>query len=168
MGGSKGGGGRITACPDPNAQLSCIISSNGCKKLLFLRIFHVGQTSPRGNHAGPRNGVSTPHWDLRRSAEVRPDDTLPARRNKESPYDGVIARATRKLALRATRLRVPVVNTWLNSPASHQLPGIFFDFEAVGRMRAEHLLTRGLSRFAAILARDLGHQRELQLSPSSW
>ena len=42
-------------------------------------------------------------------------EKLPPRRTKSLPYDGVIARATRKLAERAARLALPVVNVWLPS-----------------------------------------------------
>ena len=77
-------------------------------------------------------------------------ESLPARRTKSIPYDGVIGRATGKLAERAARLALPVVNVWLSSPVWRQLPGVFPDCAAVGRLRAEHLLARGLRRFAAL------------------
>ncbi len=79
-------------------------------------------------------------------------DTLTARRKKLIRYDGVIARATTQLAERAARLGVPVVNVWLSSPARDLLPGVFADFRASGRLRAEHLLARGFRNFAAIIA----------------
>ncbi len=88
------------------------------------------------------------------------DDTLPARKSKRLPYDGVIARATKKLAERSKRAGVPVVNVWLNSPARQSLPGVFFDHVAMGKMRAEHLLSRGLSRFGAVVAHTVGQVRE--------
>ena len=90
------------------------------------------------------------------------DDTLPVRRTTSIPYDGVIARATKKLAERAARLGVPVVNVWLNSPAIDLLPGIYPDFAAVGRLRAEHLLTRGLHRFAGLTSRTAAHNVEMK------
>jgi LacI family transcriptional regulator len=90
------------------------------------------------------------------------DDTLPARRGRPIPYDGVIARATAKLAQRAALLQVPVVNVWLNSPVRKLLPGVFPDFSAVGRLRAEHLLTRGLCRFACLISQTVSHDLELQ------
>ena len=80
------------------------------------------------------------------------DDTLGVRPGKSVPYDGVIARATRKLAGRAGRLKVPLVNVWLSSPVWKQLPGVFADFWAIGRLRAEHLLARGFRRFAVLTA----------------
>ena len=88
------------------------------------------------------------------------DDTLPARRGKAPPYDGVIARATKKLAERAARLRVPVVNVWLNSPVRQSLPGVFPDVDAVGRLVAEHLLARGLNQFAALVPATVGQDRQ--------
>ena len=90
------------------------------------------------------------------------DDTLPERRGKSVPYEGVIARATKKLAQRAGRLNVPVVNVWLNSPALEQLPGVFPDMTAVGQMRAEHLLSRGLTRFAALVANTVAQKQEIK------
>jgi len=82
------------------------------------------------------------------------DDTIPARPEKSIPYDGVIARATRKLAQRAARSMVPVVNVWFSSPVWKSLPGVFADVSVMGRLRAEHLLTRGFRRFAALMLDD--------------
>jgi LacI family transcriptional regulator len=78
------------------------------------------------------------------------DDTLPAHPGASVPYDGIIARATRKLARRAGRLNVPLVNVWFSSPVWHLVPGVFPDYQAIGHMRAEHLLARGLRRFAGL------------------
>lgn len=75
---------------------------------------------------------------------------LPTRRGKHLPYDGVIARANHPLAQRAKQLKLPVVNVWANSPARFKLPGVFPDFRVVGRLCAEHLLSRGLSHFATL------------------
>ncbi|MBT3201694.1 MAG: substrate-binding domain-containing protein [Phycisphaerales bacterium] len=86
------------------------------------------------------------------------DDTLPLRPAKTAPYDGVIARATRKLAQRAARNNVPVVNVWFNSPAAKSLPSVFADWSTIGRLRVEHLLTRGFRRFAVLTCRgDRSH-----------
>lgn len=87
-------------------------------------------------------------------------ENLPARRTKTPTYDGVIARASEKLALRAARLDLPLVNVWFNSPARDQLPGVFPDHAVGGRIRAEHLLARGLRRFAAVVREDRGRKRE--------
>jgi len=88
-------------------------------------------------------------------------DTLPARRGKGVRYDGIIARAGRKLAERAAQLGVPLVNVWFSSPVWRQLPGVFPDFAASGRLVAEHLLARGLRRFAALSSEDRGAKREV-------
>jgi len=90
------------------------------------------------------------------------DDTLPVRPGTKVPYDGVIARATRKLAQRAARLKVPVVNVWFSSPVRKSLPGVFADFSAIGRLRAEHLLARGFRRFAAVTS-DNEHGQQLEI-----
>lgn len=87
-------------------------------------------------------------------------DTLPRRKTANSPYDGVIARATRELAERGRRVGVPIANVWLGSPAKN-VPSVFADFAAMGRLRAEHLLARGFRRFGCLISRgDRGHQRE--------
>jgi LacI family transcriptional regulator len=88
-------------------------------------------------------------------------NTLPERESSSVRYDGIIARATKPLAERAARIRVPVVNTWASSPVRDILPGVFPDSEAAGRLRAEHLLSRGLRHFGALGGRgDLSHSLE--------
>jgi LacI family transcriptional regulator len=79
------------------------------------------------------------------------------RKARQPVYDGVIARATRELADAAKRRGLPVVNTWFDSPA-RELPLVSPDFEAVGRMAAEHLLTIGLRRFVVLAVK--GHRAE--------
>lgn len=91
------------------------------------------------------------------------DETLSVRDPLSVPYDGVIARATRKLALCAARLHVPIVNVWLNSPVWNSLPGVFPDYAAIGRLRADHLLSRGFVRFATFTSEnDQGQNLELK------
>ena len=75
-------------------------------------------------------------------------EKLPQRKSATVPYDGIIARATKKLLRRAAHLNIPLVNVWMASPVWRQLPGVFPDCETTGRLRAEHLLSRGLRRFA--------------------
>ena len=77
------------------------------------------------------------------------------------PYDGIIARVNKRLADRAARLNIPVVNTWFTSPVWNNLPGVFPGFQASGQMRAEHLLARGLRRFAAMSCEDRGAMVEV-------
>jgi LacI family transcriptional regulator len=74
---------------------------------------------------------------------------------KTAGYDGVIARATRPLAARLRRARLPAVNVWVNSP-DRTLPRVVPDQAAAGRLAAEHLKARGFRRFAF-----LGHPRDL-------
>jgi LacI family transcriptional regulator len=87
-------------------------------------------------------------------------ENLPRRRTKAVLYDGVIARATEKLATRTAGLGIPLVNVWFNSPVRDQLPGVFSDYAASGRLRAEHLLARGLRRFAVVVREDRGRKLE--------
>jgi len=77
-------------------------------------------------------------------------ETLSQSRPRSIPYDGIIARATPKLAQCAARLKVPLVNVWKNSPVSNSVPNVFPDFAALGRLHAEHLMSRGFARFAAL------------------
>ena len=87
-------------------------------------------------------------------------ENLPARQTRSLPYDGVIARSSEKLATRTARLGIPLVNVWFNSPVRDQLPGVFPDYTASGRSRAEHLLARGLRRFAVVVREDRGRKLE--------
>ena len=77
------------------------------------------------------------------------------------PYDGIIARVNRRLAARVKQLGVPLVNVWYSSPARKELPGVFPDFAATGRMQAEHLLARGLRHFAALGREDIAAKVEV-------
>jgi len=79
-------------------------------------------------------------------------NTLPARRGAKVPYDGIIARANRRLVARAARLGVPLVNVWQSSPARHLVQGVYPDSKAVGGLVAEHLLARGFRNFATLTA----------------
>ncbi len=83
-------------------------------------------------------------------------ETLARSQKASPPYDGIIGRVNRKLAGIAAQQRVPVVNVWMNSPAWKQLPGVFPDYAAAGRLRGEHLLARGLRRFCALTRNERG------------
>lgn len=89
------------------------------------------------------------------------EDTI-VQRSHSVPYDGMIARASSKLAVRAKRLKIPVVNVWISSPAWKRLPSVFADSAALGQLRAEHLLSRGLHRFASLTFQE-DRSEELEL-----
>lgn len=111
--------------------------------------------------AGMRQYAETHGWHTVIDEFVH--DSLPARRTKSLPYDGVIARATRPLAERANQLGVPVVNVWASSPGRNLLPGVFPDSAAVGRLLAEHLLARGFRRFATLTSpKNADHEQEVR------
>jgi LacI family transcriptional regulator len=76
------------------------------------------------------------------------------RRNAAKPYDGIIGRVNEKSARWAARKGVPVVNVWFSSPVARKLPGVFPDYTAAGRLRAEHLLDRGLRQFCVLARND--------------
>jgi len=79
----------------------------------------------------------------------------------QGPYDGVIARATKPMAVAVKKAGVPLVNVWMNSPMKG-LPSVFPDCEAAGVMAAEHLLGRGFRHFGFLgYQRDIDSQLEL-------
>ncbi|MBT3202123.1 MAG: substrate-binding domain-containing protein [Phycisphaerales bacterium] len=112
-----------------------------------------------GIFAGTQHYAQEQGWESTIDEYVT--ENLPQRRTKSIPYDGVIARATSKLAERAARIGLPVVNVLYSSPAWRQLPGVFPDFAATGRLRAQHLLARGLRRFAAFGREARGSKMEV-------
>ncbi len=112
-----------------------------------------------GIFAGAQKYAEEHDWDV--TIDEYAGDTLGLRAEQYSPYDGVIARATQKLARRAARRGVQVVNVWLSSPVWRSLPGVFPDYAAAGRLRAEHLLSRGLRRFA-VLTQEKNRSHEFE------
>jgi len=81
-------------------------------------------------------------------------ETLPSIPTNSAPFNGIICLATKKLAEWAAQLCVPLVNVWFQSPVRDTLPGVFPDYVAIGRLRAEHLLTRGFRNFASVVSRN--------------
>ena len=105
---------------------------------------------PYGRHLGvfvgtQRYAGECGRWDC--VVDEIADESLHVGRRKSPPYDGVIARVSARLADEAQRCRVPLVNVWYNSPVK-ELPAVYPDFAAAGRLAAEHLLGLGLRRFA--------------------
>jgi len=82
-----------------------------------------------------------------------PELALESKRSK-AMYDGIIGRATPRLAEAARAAGVPLVNVWQNSPVT-DVPLVAPDFKEAGRMAAEHLLARGFKHFGF-----LGRRRE--------
>ncbi len=82
------------------------------------------------------------------------------RNREQTDYHGIITRATAELALQAAKAGVPVVNVWSGSPVE-AAPSVLPDFQAAGRMAAEHLLQRGFRQFAF---QGLARQRGTQLA----
>lgn len=98
--------------------------------------------------AGAAKYAQQQGWNLTIDEYV--EESLTDLRPNDIPFDGIIARATEKLAERASVLQIPLVNVWYSSPIRDQLPGVFPDRSAIGRMGAEHLMSRGIQRFAAL------------------
>jgi LacI family transcriptional regulator len=90
----------------------------------------------------------TGRWDC--IIDESPGRTLTDGRGTSGPYDGVIARAGTELAGVMKSLGIPMVNLWRGSRAAGDLPGVFPDFAAVGRLCAEHLVGRGFRRFGCV------------------
>ena len=104
-------------------------------------------------YAGCLNYASEAGWDC----VITPSSNHIFKSKKdEKPFDGVIARVTKPMATSAGRKKVPMVNVWLNSPAT-QVPSVHADFEESGRIAAEHLMSRGFRRFGY-----LGYVREIE------
>jgi LacI family transcriptional regulator len=129
------------------------------RRVAFMLELEFPYKRHAGIFAGAQQYAEEQGWDSTIDEFVA--EQLPARRTKSLPYDGVIARASKQLTQRAEERGLPVVNVWIRSPVRQQLPGVFVDFAAMGRMRAEHLLARGLRRFAAFGTGDYGPRLEL-------
>jgi LacI family transcriptional regulator len=83
------------------------------------------------------------------------EGTIAASPNGRPAYDGVIARITGDrlgLVAAAKKRGVPVVNVMAGSSILDQVPGVFPDFEQIGRLQAEHLLAHGLRSFTFLTA----------------
>lgn len=95
-------------------------------------------------------------------SEITPQDARILKpRDNEPPFDGIIARATEPLAEMAKRLKTPIVNVWLNSPAEN-VPTLHSDFRESGIMAAQHLLGRGFQRFGFLgFLRDIDSRLEV-------
>jgi LacI family transcriptional regulator len=129
------------------------------RRVAFMLELEFPYKRHAGIFAGAQQYAEEQGWDSTIDEFVA--ERLPVRRTKSLPYDGVIARASTELAERADHLGLPVVNTWIGSPAREQLPGVFLDCTAIGHMNAQHLLARGLRRFAVLGSGDYGSQLEV-------
>ncbi|MFM9963174.1 MAG: substrate-binding domain-containing protein [Planctomycetaceae bacterium] len=102
--------------------------------------------------AGTQNYADEHGWES--LIDEYADEHLAEASPDSLPFDGVIGRVNSKLAEHAKRLGVPLVNVWFNSPAKDDFLGVFPDMAAVGRLQAEHFLSRGLRRFAVLTCED--------------
>jgi LacI family transcriptional regulator len=66
-------------------------------------------------------------------------------------YDGILGGVTTQFYHWSLQQQAPLVNVWFHSPVRNSLPGVFSDFAAIGSLRAEHLLTRGLRNFCTLI-----------------
>ena len=109
-------------------------------------------TSPYKRHAemfaGTQRYAQEQGWDSK--IDEYAYDTLATGGSNSLPFDGVIARANGPLAEQSQRRKIPLVNVWHSSPVKANLPGVFADVAAAGRLSAKHLLSRGFRNFATL------------------
>ena len=88
--------------------------------------------------------------------ELHPGPYPELRLQRGVHYDGIVGRIEPTTYEYALAAGIPVVNTWMHSPVTDRLPSVGVDFFEAGKMAAQHLLARGLSRFlyAGIMARQ--------------
>lgn len=110
-------------------------------------------------YAGCQKYADEVGWDCSINPAV---DRILKRSSGPIPFDGVIARATTRLALATRQAGVPLVNVWVNSP-TQGLPSVLVDFEASGVMAAEHLRARGFRKFGYLgFLRDVDSRQQLR------
>ena len=63
-------------------------------------------------------------------------------------FDGVIGRISKDRFVAANQAAIPAVNVMIDSPVFSQVSGVYIDFQAAGRIAAEHLIARGLRELA--------------------
>jgi LacI family transcriptional regulator len=95
-------------------------------------------------YAGCRKYADEAGWDCTINPFV---DRELASCNGTSPYDGVVGRITPSMLAEGRRLGIPMVNVWMGSPVSKEVPSVFPDFGSVGAMGAAHLRGRGVRSF---------------------
>ena len=122
------------------------------RKVAIALEMHWGHKRHQETYAGCLNYANEAGWNC----VITPNSerVLQPKKN-ERPFDGVLARASKSMAQTAGKLGLPIVNVWLNSPAS-QVPSVLPDFEESGRIAAKHLMSRGFKRFGY-----LGYHRDL-------
>ncbi len=84
-------------------------------------------------------------------------ETITTSPRRRPAYDGVVARVNPAhvgLVDATADAGIPLINVMSGSPARDVLPGVFPDYEHAGRMRAEHLISRGFHRLALMASMD--------------
>lgn len=118
---------------------------------------------PFKRHVSVYSGIldyARKHPDWRLVVDEWADRSLPAKPRQPVPYDGIVGRIGTLGAERARRLDVPAVNVWYSTPAEG-LPCAVPDYDASGRLVAEHLIGRGFRYLAALIqSHDKGTARQ--------
>lgn len=113
---------------------------------------------PLKRHHEPYSGIQdyarrhAPHWEL--VPDMFPGPLIRATRTSRG-YGAILGRITRATADAARRAHIPVVNIWSSSPVADKIPSVLCDYSAMGRMAAEHLISRGLRRLGV-----MGYRRD--------
>ncbi len=95
-----------------------------------------------------RYARETGRWEY--TIDEAPEHAFGGESGGRRAYDGVLARTDAALAKVLKFWGIPVVNLWHGSSVAAELPGVFPDFKAVGRLCAEHLVGRGFQRFGCV------------------
>lgn len=126
--------------------------TSGRRRVAIALDMDWGFRRHQDTYAGCHTYAEKAGWDC--VIHPAPERALLAK-GGENAFDGIIARVTPGLAEAARKLRIPIVNVWMNSPVK-DLPNVFGDSRATGTMAAEHLLGRGFRNFGF-----LGFQRDI-------
>lgn len=79
-------------------------------------------------------------------------------RGSRPPYDAVLAQATPELVEVATRVHVPVLDVWRDSPVTVPINCVFPDFAKAGRLVADYLIALGFEHFGFVVNRRVQSQ----------
>ncbi len=77
------------------------------------------------------------------------------------PYDGLLAQATDDLVEVASKVGVPVVDVWRDSPVKVPIHCVFPDFGKAGQLVAQHLASRGFESFGFVVNNGVQSQAEM-------
>lgn len=123
------------------------------KKICILLNLDEGLERNSGIYTGVEEYVNK-HTDWTLNWNHYPEIYLSKCKVGEQPfYDGIIGRISEAAYEHAQRLSIPMVNVMMKTNFK-EIPASFQDFKSIGRMSAEHMLSRGFKRFIHIDPND--------------